>query len=98
MTGVQTCALPIFPRGFDYLFITDAGYKAIPPDVELAAELLINDLKCGKLDYYKKFITSYGTDNFKIQFDKRMLDGTGNLIVDKILDNYVVNITKPGLI
>ena len=87
-----------FPRGFDYLFITDAGYKAIPPDVELAAELLINDLKCGKLDYYKKFITSYGTDNFKIQFDKRMLDGTGNLIVDKILDNYVVNITKPGLI
>ena len=87
-----------FPRGFDYLFITDAGYKAIPPDVELASELLINDLKCGKLDYYKKFITSYGTDNFKIQFDKRMLDGTGNLIVDKILDNYVVNITKPGLI
>lgn len=87
-----------FPKGYDYLFVCDAGYKAIPPDVELAAELLINDLKCGKLDYYKKFITSYNTDNFRVQFDKRMLDGTGNLIVDKILDNYAVNISKPGLI
>ena len=87
-----------FPRGFDYLFITDAGYKAIPASIELATELLINDIKCGKLEYYKKFITGYSTDNFKIQFDKRMLEGTGNLIVDKILENYVVNIVRPGVI
>jgi hypothetical protein len=89
--------LAAFPRGFDYLFICDAGYKAIPPDVELAATILVEDLKCGKLDYYKKFVTNYSTDNFKMQFDKRMLDGTGNNIVDKILDNYVVNIIKPGV-
>ena len=87
-----------FPKGYDYLFITDAGYKAIPPDVERAATILINDLKCGKLDYYQKFITSYSTDQFKMQFDKRMLDGTGNLIVDKILDNYAITIPKPGVL
>lgn len=87
-----------FPKGFDYLFITDAGYKAIPPDVERATIMLINDLKCGKLNYYQKYITSYDTDQFKIQMDKRMLDGTGNLIVDKILENYTVYMNKPGVI
>ena len=41
-----------FPRGYDYTFVLDIGYRAIPPDVEYATRLLIEDLRCGKLDYY----------------------------------------------
>lgn len=93
--GYQSVA---FPQGYDYTIIIDTGYKAIPPDVEYATKLLIEDLKCGKLDYYKRYVTSYNTDQYRIQFDKMLFDGTGNLIVDKILDKYSNLVTKPGII
>jgi hypothetical protein len=93
--GYQSIA---FPHGYDYTLIIDTGYKAVPADVEYATKLLIEDLKCGKLDYYKRYVTSYNTDQFRIQFDKSMFDGTGNFIVDKILDKYANTITKPGII
>jgi hypothetical protein len=87
-----------FPSGYDYTFVVDHGYLNVPEDVEYAAKLLIEDLKCGKLDYYKRYVTSYNTDQFRIQFDKAMLGGTGNFLVDKILDKYVKTIVKPGII
>ncbi len=87
-----------FPNGYDYTIIIDTGYKAVPPDVEYATKLLIEDLKCGKLDYYKRYVTSYNTDQFRIQFDKAMLDGTGNFLVDKILSKYAKTIVKPGIL
>jgi hypothetical protein len=87
-----------FPSGYDYTFVVDHGYLRVPEDVEYAAKLLIEDLKCGKLDYYKRYVTSYNTDQFRIQFDKAMLGGTGNFLVDKILDKYVKTIVKPGVI
>jgi hypothetical protein len=87
-----------FPSGYDYTFVVDHGYLNVPEDVEYAAKLLIEDLKCGKLDYYKRYVTTYNTDQFRIQFDKAMLGGTGNFLVDKILDKYVKTIVKPGII
>jgi hypothetical protein len=87
-----------FPIGFDYTLILDVGHKAVPPDIEHATKLLIEDLKCGKLDYYNRYVTSYNTDQFRIQFDKSLFDGTGNMIVDKILDKYKKSITKIGIL
>ncbi|NBO78068.1 MAG: hypothetical protein EBV27_00180 [Actinobacteria bacterium] len=87
-----------FPVGFDYTIILDVGYKAVPADVEVATRMLIEDIKCGKLDYYKRYISSYNTDQFRIQFDKSINSGTGNMLVDKILDKYVKLITKPGVL
>lgn len=87
-----------FAKGHDYLFVLDEGFRAIPADVEKATAMLIHDLKCGNLDYYKKYVTSYNTDQFRIQFDKKMLEGTGNLVVDKILDKYMKSITKVGVL
>jgi hypothetical protein len=87
-----------FPRGVDYTFILDVGYKAVPPDVEQAAMMLIEDLKCGNNDYYRRFVTQYSTDQFDIKFAPQFLGGTGNLIVDKILENYKGNVLKLGVI
>lgn len=87
-----------FPSGYDYTFIVDHGYLTVPADIEHASKLLIEDLKCGKLDYYKRYVTAYNTDQFRIQFDKTMFNGTGNFLVDKILEKYVKTITKPGII
>jgi hypothetical protein len=86
-----------FPAGYDYTFIVDSGYKTIPSDVEYATQVLIEDIKCGRLDYYKRYVTAYNTDQFRIQFDKSLFDGTGNMLVDKILDKYSNTILKPGI-
>jgi hypothetical protein len=87
-----------FPQGYDYTFIVSTGYLTIPSDVEYATKTLMEDIKCGKLDYYKRYVTAYNTDQFRIQFDKSVLNGTGNMLVDKILDKYSNTILKPGII
>ena len=87
-----------FPAGTDYIFLAETGYKVVPYDIQDATKMLIEDIKCGKLDYYKRYVKNYSTDQFKIEYDKRMIDGTGNIIVDKILSKYVVSITRPGVL
>jgi hypothetical protein len=87
-----------FPKRNDYRVVVDHGYPTVPSDIVKATELLINDIECGKLEYYKRYVTSYNTDQFKIQFDKAIFEGTGNLIVDKILSKYHKSITKLGVL
>ena len=77
-----------FPKGWDYTVVLEVGYHKVPIDIVRATELLIHDIDCGKLDYYKRYIGAYNTDQFRIQFDKAVFQGTGNLVVDKILDKY----------
>ena len=87
-----------FAEGSDFTFILDAGYKTIPPDVERAATILVEELKCGSNDYYKRFVTQYKTDQFDIKFAPQFLEGTGNMLVDKILNNYKGNVFKPAIL
>ena len=87
-----------FGRGWDYLITVEHGYTAVPSDIVRATEMLVHDIECGKLDYYKRFISSYNTDQFRIQFDKGLFEGTGNIIVDKILSKYAKSITKLGVL
>jgi hypothetical protein len=88
----------MFPRGNDYLFLVESGYKNIPSDIKDAASIMLDDLKCGRIDYHKRYITSYSTDQYRIQIDKSSLNGTGNLLVDKILDKYVTDVKKPRIL
>lgn len=81
-----------FPQGFDYAVLVEIGYHQIPSDIVRAAELLVDDIACGKLEYYSRYITDYNTDQFKIKFAKGMFEGTGNIIVDKILSKYYKSI------
>ena len=87
-----------FPEGFDYIFVLETGYRVVPLDIQDATKMLIEDIKCGKLDYYKRYVKNYSTDQFKIEYDKRMIEGTGNILVDKILSKYVVLISSPRML
>lgn len=87
-----------FPLGWNYLFSLETGYKVVPYDIYDAATMLIDDIKCGKMEYHKRYITSYNTDQYKIQIDKSALDGTGNILVDKILQKYITNFGTPGVL
>jgi hypothetical protein len=97
--NVQTIVPAVaFPQGIDCIFLLETGYKVVPNDITDATKMLIEDIKCGKLDYYKRYIKNYSTDQFKIEYDKRMIDGTGNILVDKILDKYIETIIRPGVL
>jgi hypothetical protein len=87
-----------FGKTWDYVITVEHGYTTVPSDIVRATEMLIHDIECGKLDYYKRFISSYNTDQYRIQFDKGLFEGTGNIIVDKILAKYVKSITKLGVL
>jgi len=87
-----------FAEGADYIILLETGYKVVPVDITDATKMLIEDIKCGKLDYYKRYVNKYSTDQFKIEYDKRMIEGTGNIMVDKILNKYVETIIRPGVL
>ena len=87
-----------FGKTWDYRITVEYGYTSVPSDIVRATEMLIHDIECGKLDYYKRFISSYNTDQYRIQFDKGLFEGTGNIIVDKILAKYNKSITKIGVL
>lgn len=87
-----------FPKTYDYKVILEAGVYSVPSDIARATKLLIEDIECGKLEYYKRYVSSYNTDQFRIQFDRQSFEGTGNLIVDKILSKYVKSIRKIGVL
>jgi len=87
-----------FPRSFDYQVLLAVGYPKLPSDIVKAAELLVDDISCGKLDYAERYMKSYQTDQFKIGFDNRVFEGTGNLVVDKILSKYAKSIRTVGVL
>jgi len=87
-----------FSEGADYIILAETGYKVVPYDIQDATLMLIDDIKCGRLDYYKRYVKNYSTDQFKIEYDKILFQGTGNILVDKILDKYKENIIRPGVL
>jgi hypothetical protein len=88
----------LFNSGTDYILHLETGYKVVPHDVQDATAILINDIVCGKLEYFKRYVTDYSTDQFKIKIDATALSGTGNILVDKILNKYIIDIGKPGML
>lgn len=87
-----------FPKTFDYKILITHGYTTVPSDIRKATELLVDDISCGKLEYYQRYITAYNTDQFKVQMAQQAFSGTGNLIVDKILSNYARYYGTPGVL
>lgn len=87
-----------FPRTFDYKILLAVGYNKVPADIKRATELLIEDIACGKLEYYQRYISDYNTDQFKIKFSSQVFEGTGNIIVDKILSKYAKSVRSVGVL
>jgi hypothetical protein len=92
--------IPTFPEHWNYLVYLETGYPVVPADIQDATRMLINDMECGKLEYYKRYITNYSTDQYRVQMDKSVLEGTGNILVDKIIEKYTYKekFRKPGVL
>mgnify|MGYP000659682124 CR=1 FL=1 len=88
----------LFPSGYDFTITGEFGYPVVPVDIQEATKMLINDIKCGKLDYVNKYITEYKTDQFTVKYGDLAWQGTGNRIVDQILERYATNFYKLGVL
>jgi hypothetical protein len=77
-----------FADGYDYVVEADFGYKVIPQDIQEATKILCSDISSGNMQYINNYIESFDNADFKIKFAKNFANGTGNLIVDKILSKY----------
>jgi hypothetical protein len=88
----------MFPKDWDYVVYGEFGWPVVPQDIKDATKMLIEDLKCGKLTYINKYITEYQTDQFKVKYSDMSLKGSGNLLVDKILQNYSIPIYRLGVL
>ena len=88
----------MFPSGWDYTVIVDAGWPIIPQDIKQATMLIVNDLKCNNIPYINSYIKSYKSDQFTLQFDEGVFKDTGNRIADKILSAYVRPIYRLGVL
>lgn len=89
---------PMFPSGWDYVVIVDAGWPVIPQDIKQATMLIVNDLKCNNIPYINSYIKEYKSDQFDLKFDDRVFHDTGNRIADKILSAYVRPIYRLGVL
>lgn len=96
LTEVRGAAM--FPKDWDYTVYGEWGWAVVPQDIKDATRMLMNDLKCGKLSYIQKYVTEYETDQFKVKYSDLSLKGTGNLLVDKILENYSIPIYRLGVL
>jgi hypothetical protein len=88
----------IFPKDWDYTVYGDFGWPVVPQDIKDAARMLMDDMKCGRLSYIQKYVTEYQTDQFRVKYSDLSLRGTGNLLVDRILQNYSIPIYRLGVL
>jgi hypothetical protein len=77
-----------FGEGSEYRVDGDFGWRVIPQDIQDACEMLIQDIKSDNLKYINRYIESFDNEDFKIKFSKGPNTGTGNMMVDKILEKY----------
>lgn len=98
MALTQIAGPSMFPKDWDYVVYGEFGWPVVPQDIKDATRMLMEDIRCGKLSYINKYITEYETDQFKVKYSDLSLKGSGNLLVDKILQNYSIPIYRLGVL
>lgn len=77
-----------FPNGYDYSVEIESGWPSVPGDVQEVTKILIEDLACDAPNYIQKYVREYETKDFRADFQRSAFAGTGNLVVDQILQKY----------
>ncbi len=65
------------------------GYESIPMDVQRAAELLFDDYTCPEAVYRNRYVNDVSAQSWKLKFDSRAFESTGNVLADQLLGQYV---------
>jgi hypothetical protein len=87
-----------FPKGADFTIYGEWGWPVVPQEIKEATRILIDDIKCGRLAYVSRYVTEYETDQFRVKYGDLASSGSGNLIVDKIIQKYSIPIYRLGVL
>lgn len=77
-----------FPNGYDYTIQVETGWPSIPGDIQEVTKIIMEDLACDAPNYIQKYVREYETKDFRADFQRSAFAGTGNLVVDQILQKY----------
>jgi len=96
LTGTNSGSF--FPKGADFIVYGEWGWPVVPQEIKEATRILVDDIKCGRLAYVSRYVTEYETDQFRIKYGDLASRGSGNLIVDKIIQKYSIPIYRIGVL
>lgn len=71
-----------------YKFQGTIGYKYVPEDIKLATMLLVNDILSNDYNWRNKYLSKVDLSEISFEMAKGAFNGTGNVTVDNILDQY----------
>jgi len=71
-----------------YKVVGKFGYNYVPPDIKLCTMLLCGDLLSKDASWRTKYLSKVNLAEVSFELAKGAFNGTGNVIVDGILDSY----------
>lgn len=77
-----------FRDGLRYKFVGRIGYKYVPEDIKQASMMLIHDLLSNDYAWRNKYLNKVDLSEISFQMSSGAFNGTGNITVDNILDQY----------
>lgn len=77
-----------FRNGTRYLFSGTIGYEYVPQDIKLCSLLLVGDLLSQDSAWRNKYLSDIKIGELQFKLTAGAFNGTGNVIVDGILDQY----------
>jgi hypothetical protein len=77
-----------FRDGYLYRFVGQIGYKYVPEDIKLASMLLVQDIVSNDYNWRNKYLAKVNLSEISFEMAKGAFNGTGNITVDNILDQY----------
>jgi hypothetical protein len=66
------------------------GYRSVPSDVSEAARLLVNDYASNEALYRDRYLTAVKAADWRLDFNARTWEATGNVRADQLLAKYVL--------
>jgi len=64
------------------------GWETPPEEVSYAGKLLVDDYFCKETAWKKRFVEQINASDWRVVFNQKQFQGTGNFYADKILDRY----------
>lgn len=83
-----TMAYGRFRSGSRYKFQGIIGWKYVPEDIKIASMLLVGDILANDYNWRNKYLKRVNLSEISFEMAKGAFNGTGNITVDSILDQY----------
>ena len=77
-----------FRDNYLYRFVGEIGHKYVPEDIKLASMLLQQDILAKDYNWRNKYLSQVTLSEITLKMANGAFNGTGNVMVDNILDQY----------